>query len=166
MGKKQTEFVHGLQYHVVQLIATPGLVLLLFAWLIIALSILLLVASLFSSGGGSSLASPATTTAMASPTMSELVLTAGIAFVIWYAMGWATHAGLAKIANYFEHSLAAYRWLVFAGSILGWGCIGLGILFFASSTIFAVGAVAAGAICLVSFGLQQILAKLWRVELV
>ncbi len=161
----KTEFKHGVQYHLVQIASTPGLVLWLFNWLAIVLYVLYTLA--VTTRSVQTYVAPITPEYTAGGvTTSQLLLAAAISLVIWYAIGFGVHLGLAKVADKFVDPIKAYRWLTIGGMVLGTLVLALGLWAVKGGVAFVLAALMSGVIGLISFGLQQLLAKMWNVELV
>lgn len=163
-----SELKHGVQYTIVQVVATPGLVVWMFNWLLIILVAIYWFAAQTNSVATYVAPSPPEPAANGI-TLSQLVIAGVLSLVLWYAIGFGVHFGLAKIADRFVDSLKAYRIMTLGGMVLSSAIMIIVGFAMQSDVGFTLGVIL-GSLCgivgLVSFGLQQLLAKLWNVELV
>lgn len=165
---KKTEFKHGVQYTIVQLVATPGLVVLLLNWLLIILVTVYALAVETSTVQPYVAASQQEQTT-GPVTMGQLLFATILSLFLWYAMGFGVHWGLSKLANKFEDPLKTYRILTIGGTVLSALILVVGSFLLVGESYSPFGLLLGslcGVIGLISFGLQQLLAKLWNVELV
>lgn len=165
---KKTELQHGVQYHLVQIVATPGLVLWLFSWLFIMLFVFYAVAVQTNSVQPYVVPGPPEPST-APVSFDQLVIAGLLSLFLWYAMGFALHYFLSKLANRFENPNSSYRIATVGGTVLAGLILILGSFVISGTVQLTFGALIGG-FCLIvgsiSFGLQQLLAKLWSVELV
>lgn len=165
---QKTEFKHGAQYMLMQIVATPGLVLLLLSWLMIVLYVIYEVA--VNTNTVQTYAAPGPPEpASSGVSFEQLVVATALSLVLWYVIGFGVHWGLAKVADNFVDAKKAYQILTLGGTVLGAAIMAIGGLVVSSDIGFVFGVLLGGlfgTVGLISFGLQQLLAKLWNIELV
>lgn len=86
--------------------------------------------------------------------------------VVWYFIGKMIRNFCVWLAKRSSRPNRSHTLITFGGVIVGWLSVALGCTFIGSGEVLVVAAVSAGAISLVSFGLQQTLAWLLHVSLV
>lgn len=152
---------------VVQILATPGYVLMSLGCLAVINTILYVFAV---KSGAVVYTGPYIIPEPTGPILvvssADAILMLIFSGVLWYFIGRMIHRFIVAVAHRFANPAAAHMVITFTGAIFGWAGVVLGLTILGLAQVLTTAAIIACLITLASFVFQQVTARLLKISLV